>query len=163
MGKKSLFMATPAGGILALICFFLPWIKIDCTEETFWGTTIGEVTTATGFEIATKQQVNLITATLIAAVVITGVSLYMLKEQTPWKSRLPVLISSGIGLGCLLIEYIHLNTGIDTPLGKITLKDLKVTFQIGAFGTIIGFILSIIGVWSLYKPENSSESQDETN
>ena len=161
MEKNTPFI-TPAGGILALLCFFLPWLKIDCSIK-MWGEKLNsQIVTVSGFEIATKQQLNLITVALIAAVIIIGISLYMLKEQTPWKSRLPVLISSGVGLACLLIEYIHLNTGIDTPLGKITLKELEVTFQFGAFGTVIGFILSIIGVWNLSEPENSSDSQDET-
>ena len=139
---------TPAGGIVALLCFFLPWVKFDCS-----GTTV----TLSGFEIA-KGQVNLTTLALVAAVAIIGISLYMLKEKTPQKSRLPVLISSGIGLGCILFEFLRLNTGVDTGFGKISLKELEASFQFGVFGTIIGFILSIVGVWNYPKAGDSAES-----
>ena len=145
-------LMTPAGGILALLCFFLPWIKVDCSIK-MWGQKLNsEIVFISGFELATKQQVNLITVALIMTLVIVVVSLYMLKEQTPWKSKRTVFISSGIGLGCLLFEYIHLNTGMDTPIGKVTLEDLEATLQIGAFGTIIGFILAIVGVWKYSNP-----------
>ena len=50
-------------------------------------------------------------------------------------------------VGCLLFEYIHLNMGINTAIGKVTLEELEATLQIGAFGTTIGFILAIVGVW----------------
>ena len=143
---------TPAGGIVALLCFFLPWVKFDCS-----GTTV----TLSGFEIATQGQLNLTTLALVAAVAIIGISLYMLKEQTPWKSRLPVLISSGIGLGCLFFGFLRLNTGVDTGLGKISLKELEASFQFGVFGTIIGFILSIVGVWNYPKAGDSAESNSQ--
>ena len=152
--KPNSRLMTPAGGILALVCFFLPWIKMDCSIK-MWGEKLNnEIVFISGFELATKQQVNLITLALIAALVIVVVSLYMLKEQTPWKSKLPVFISSGVGLGCLLFEYIHLNMGINTPIGKVTLEELEATLQIGAFGTTIGFILAIVGVW---KSPNSDD------
>lgn len=145
--KPNSRLMTPAGGILALVCFFLPWIKVDCSIKMWDEKINSEIVFISGFDLATKQQVNLITVALIATLVIVVISLYMLKEQTPWKSKRPVLLSSGIGLGCLLFEYIHLNTGIDTPIGKVTLEELEATLQIGAFGTIIGFILAIVGVW----------------
>ena len=151
MKQNSRFI-TPAGGIVALLCFFLPWVKFDCS-----GTTL----TLSGFEIATKGQVNLTTLALIAALAIIGISLYMLKEQTPWKSKLPVLISSGIGLGCLLFGFLRLSTGVDTGFGKISLKALEASFQFGVFGTIIGFILSLIGVWNYSKASDSGESDTQ--
>ena len=154
--KSDSRFVTPAGGILALLCFFMPWVKFSCKD---FSKTI--TYTISGFELATKQQVNLITVALIAAVVMIVISLYMLKEQTPWKSKVPILISSGIGLGGLLFEYVRSNTSIDTGFGKISLEDLGITFQFGAFGTIIGFILAIVGVWNYSKPIDSSESHDE--
>lgn len=162
MDKNTRFF-TPAGGILALICFFLPWMKIDCTSEGVFGSTIGEIHTVSGFDIATKQQVNLITLALVAAAVIIVVSIIMLVKQTPLKSKLPVLISSGVGLGCLMIEYIRASIGYDTGLGKISLEDLGITYQFGAFGTIVGFILSIVGALTIQKSNNISVPIEETN
>lgn len=137
MKSNSQFI-TLAGGILALVCFFLPWVKSD-----YLGTSI----TASGFDIVTKQQVNLITIAFIAAVAIIGISVYMVKKQTPWKSKWPVLISSAIGLGCILLGFLRINAGIDTPFSKVTAEELKFAFLYSAFGTILGFILSIVGVW----------------
>lgn len=154
--KQDSRLVTPAGGILALLCFFMPWVKFSCKD---FSKTITH--TISGFELATKQQVNLITIALIAAVAIVVISLYMLKSQTPWKFKLPIFISSGIGLGGLLFEYVRSNAGIDTGFGKISLEDLGITFQFGAFGTIIGFILAIVGVWNYSKPINNSEFHDE--
>ncbi len=81
--KPNSRLMTPAGGILALVCFFLPWIKIDCSIKMWDEKLNSEIVFISGFDLATKQQVNLITVALIATLVIVVISLYMLKEQTP--------------------------------------------------------------------------------
>ena len=161
MNKNTRFI-TPAGGIFALICFFLPWFKVDCRSEGFLGT-VGEIHTVSGFDIATKQQLNLFTLALAAALIIIVVSIIMLVKQTPSKSKLLVLISSGIGLGCLLFEYIRASIGYETGLGKISLEDLGITFQFGAFGTIVGFILSIVGALTVQQSNDILDPTEDTN
>ena len=136
---------TPAGGVIALFCFFMPWVKISCMGNT--------ISNASGFDLATKSGGDLIIVALIAAVAIIGISVYMLMQQTPWKSKLPVFISSGIGICCL---WISLFKG-----GRPSSGGLEATLQFGAFGTIIGFILSIIGVWVTSKPDDSSGTPGE--
>ena len=131
---------TPAGGVIALFCFFMPWVKISC---------MGTTTHVSGFDLATKSGgEDLIMVALIAAVAIIGISVYMLIQQTPWKSKLPVFISSGIGICCLWVSLFK--------DGRPNFGGLEGTLQFGAFGTIIGFILSIIGVWITSKPDDSS-------
>lgn len=52
----------------------------------------------------------------IASVMIVGVGLYMVIRRTPWKSRVPVLMSSGIGLAILLaeqLEHTRMNRSFD--------------------------------------------------
>ena len=61
MKLGSRWFMTPAGGILALVCFFLPWVKFSCATYPTPFKTVMETHTISGFEIATKQQVNLIT------------------------------------------------------------------------------------------------------
>lgn len=136
---------TPAGGVIALFCFFMPWVKASCMGNT--------ISNASGFDLATKNGGDLILVALIAAVAIIGISFYMLVQQTPWKSKLPVFISSGIGIGCL---WVSLFKG-----GRPSSGGLEVTLQFGAFGTIIGFIISIIGVWVTSKSDGSSGTPGE--
>ena len=137
---------TPAGGVIALLCFFMPWVKISC---------MGTTTQVSGFDLATKGGDLIINpfVALIAAVATIGISVYMLIEQTPWKSKLPVLISSGIGICCLWVSLFK--------DGRPSFGGLEGTLQFGAFGTIIGFILSIIGVWVTSKPDDSSGTPGE--
>jgi hypothetical protein len=45
--------------------------------------------------------------------------------------------------------------GIDIGVARIKLVELGLTFQFGAFGTIIGFILSIVGIWRTPKHGDS--------
>ncbi len=139
--NQNAWFVTPAGAALALLCFFMPWVKFSC---------MGTSQTASGFRLA--QDGNLVTVALIAALAILGISLFLWQKQTPWKSKVPVLIASGIGLGGILIELIHTSTGIKTEFGRVSMEELGLTFQFGAFGTIIGFIIAIGGVFLNHLP-----------
>ena len=137
---------TPAGGVIALFSFFMPWVKVSC---------MGTTHKISGFDLTKVEGQDLIIVVLIAAVATTGISVYMLIERTPWKSKLPVLISSGIGICCLWISLFK--------DGRPSVGGLEATLQFGAFGTIIGFILSIIGVWATSKPDDSSDPRWKTS
>ncbi len=79
----------------------------------------------------------------------------MLYEKTPWKSKTPVLICSGVG--CLLVvltlfQYMQgINEGMklagDILESSLPDKDLKdvISLQFGGFGAAIGFIVAFIG------------------
>ena len=135
---------TPAGGVIALFSFFMPWVKVSC---------MGTTHKISGFDLTKVEGQDLIIVVLIAAVATTGISVYMLIERTPWKSKLPVFISSGIGICCLWISLFK--------DGRPSVGGLEGSLQFGAFGTIIGFILSIIGVWATSKPDDSSGTPGE--
>ena len=89
---------TPLGGIIALICFFLPWV----TMVNNFRDGSGSQFTQSGFELSMFNP-----TVFIASVMIVGVGLYMVIRRTPWKSRAPVLMSSGIGLAMLLAEQLE--------------------------------------------------------
>ena len=77
------------GGIIALSGFFIPWTSIVPAYR--FVATRPFNSTDSGIIIA-----------FIASVVIISISHYTLNRQTSWKSKIPILISSGIGLGILL-------------------------------------------------------------
>ena len=179
MKRYSLFLILGGGGF-AIFCFFVPWLKLDMTS-------IGSFTeTFSGFSIAMEG--NSATIVLIAAVAIIGISIYMLIQQTPWKSRIPVLLSSSTGiLGTLVVLRLallhvpeHILQFTTVALGthwaqvegatgemKTQLTDL-INLQFGGFGAAIGFIVALIGAWSLPKGvletskiKDNSEYSDE--
>ena len=93
------------GGIIAVGCFFLPWTGISFANRHFVTPPFNSIS-------------SLIAIAFIASVVIISISYYTLNRQTPWKSRIPILISSGIGLGILLnLKFIYImqidQTGIN--------------------------------------------------
>ena len=163
MKQHSLFLILGGGGF-AILCFFMPWFKLDMTS-------IGSFTEKfSGFSIAMAG--NSATIVLIAAVAIIGISIYMLIQQTPWKSRVPVLLISSTGiLGILVVLRFallhvpeHMQQFITVALGthwaqatpidgptlekKTQLTDL-INLQFGGFGAAIGFIVALIGASSI--------------
>ena len=126
-----------AAGIGALACFFIPWKQ-----------------SISGFDLAKWNPI--ITTALIASVAIVVVNLYMLQRGTLWKSKVPVLVSSGIGFGvvfCYYIDYFNaLNTlrKTGTELGPID------TLGFGLWGTLIGFIVTAVGM-SLIRAKNTEK------
>ena len=101
---------TPLGGIIALTCFFFPWVErgapfVPTIEKD------GSLTySISGVDFFLTKflapNASLIAVAFIASAVIISLSLYMVIRRTPWKSRVPILISAGIGLSHLLTEYL---------------------------------------------------------
>lgn len=170
MKQHSLFLILGGGGF-AILCFFMPWIKLDMTSIASF------TDTYSGFSLAMRGLLGMIA--VIAALVTVG-SIYILKPQTPWKSRIPVLLSSSIGflcvLGVLRLALFHVPEDIrqfiivalgthwaqidgSTAKMKTELTDL-INLQFGGFGAAIGFIVAFIGAWSLPKSDPSLENSE---
>ena len=159
MKRHSLFLIL-GGGCFTILCFFMPWLKLDLTSIASF------IDTYSGFSLAMRGLLGMIA--FIAALVTIG-SIYILKPQTPWKSRIPVLLSSGIGflcvLGVLRLAPFHIPeetrqfmvVALGTHLARVdgTTAEMKTQFtdfinlQFGGFGAAIGFIVAFIGAWSL--------------
>ncbi len=164
MKRNSLIISLVGGGI-ALLCCFLPWIKIDISSLNL-DTVISppkESFTISGFHIATGNE-NMPYAFFVAVVLILG-CLQMLK--TPWKARKLVLACSVIGFLFVLFTLFTFRQEFSegTPLAekileyatsKVDLEQL-VSLQFGGFGAAIGFIVALIGAWSLPKSDPSME------
>ena len=170
MKRHSLFLILGGGGF-TILCFFMPWLKLDLTSIASF------TDTYSGFSLAMRGLFGMIAC--IAALVTLG-SIYILKPQTPWKSRIPVLLSSSIGflcvLGVLRLAPLHIPEEtyqfIAVALGthwaqvegattemKTQLTDL-INLQFGGFGAAIGFIVAFIGAWSLPKSDASIENSE---
>ena len=143
--KKNPLILPLLGGGICLLCFFFPWIKYDFSSldpeimtpnlhytETIWG--IQLVINGATFEILN----------FLATLVILGVCLYMLKQKTPRKSRIPVLICSGFGIlyylfsQILFVMHRHLfsskiagNIQSEVDIGNI------VSLQFGIYGVFV--------------------------
>ena len=103
------------GGGTALICFFFPWIKIDFSslDPTIRSVAIHGI----------QSVINGATFTVLhflSTLTILGVCLYMYKQQTPWKARIPVIICSGFGVLYYLISII----GSVILVNPISTKDI---------------------------------------
>ena len=163
MKRNSLIVSLGGGGI-ALLCCFLPWIKIDISFLDLDPVISPpkESLTISGFHIASGND-NMPYA-FFAALVLILVCLQTLK--TPWKARKPVLICSVIGFLFVLFTLFSFRQELSegTPLAgkileyatsKVELGQLA-SLQFGGFGTAIGFIVAFIGAWSLPKSEPST-------
>ncbi len=99
--------------------------------------------------------INFIMIAFIAALTITGASIFRLIRHPQWKSwsTCLVLISSCVGLCCFLILF--LGDSLNIEMGGSRLYSP----QYGAFLTAIGYILAMISVLSSIEKANSPESQ----
>lgn len=190
--KRNLLFIPLSGGILALLCFFLPWIKIDMsslgsvftklggsTDNLSYNlvkmfgpafTKAGDFVQFPGFSLGIERRLS--TIAFIAALAIIGICLYMLVKKTPWEARFLVFVSSGVGLLCLLFTLSLLTQeftgGIlvelfrQTGIWETQRMDLQelIRLQFGGFGTAVGFILAVIGAWSLPKSDPSTENSE---
>jgi len=145
---------TPAGAILALLCFFLPWVKFSCA---------GSTQIVSGMKLA--QDEGLLWLVFIAALVILGVYFYMRSKNTVWKSKRYTLIGCGVAVLVIVYEFIDFLTGVDTEFGRIKPSDVGFTLQFGFFGTLLGFILAAVGAYMLPKgpPEEQAERLSEAD
>ena len=171
-GRRGLLTVPIVGGGIVFLSLFLPWFKLELDSELSF--TVLELDselsfTVSGFSIATAG--DFATLVFIDALAIIGISIYMLKRQTPWKSQIPVLAGSGIGLLCVwlvlrgamlyvpkhIYPFITISVGTrmaragETPTAQsiMELSDL----QLGGFVAAAGFMIAFIGACSLRKSD----------
>lgn len=104
---------------------------------------------------SSENRINFILIAFFAALTITGISIFRLIRQPPWKSwsTFLVLLSSSVGLCCFLILFFGFTLNIE--IGDRSLYDPGY----GAFLTAVGYILAMIGVLSSLEKADSPESQ----
>ena len=127
---KKIFL-TPAGALIVLICFFLPWVKVSCgrTTRSLSGPDIG----------------GIFWLVLLAALVMMAAFFYFRNKNQPEKSMYVAIISSVIALAAIYIKYVSVAYGQNSLLVKAGTKVVRFNVQIGAIGSILGFILILMG------------------
>ena len=166
--KRNSLTLPIVGGSISLICFFLPWIKFDMSALglDLFPTNLDGPIYVSGFRFVMNGATFEI-LTFLATLTILGVCIYMLKQKTPWKSRMPVLISSSYGCIYIFIGIIvSIIADIDIASRKIefassdTNLDEFASLQFGLFGVIVGFALAFIGVWNIPKKNPFNENNE---
>lgn len=124
---------TPSGAGIAFICFFLPWFKA-CGSYL------------SGIDLASKGMGEFWIA-LIAAIAIIILFFYFESINKLSKAKVFTALASIISILIILVR------AIDTTSSKNSFG--MVELQAGLVGTIIGFIISLIGVAFLidYSPD----------
>ena len=167
MKQNSLTLPLVGGGI-AFLSFFLPWVKFDRTLIPRMVENPGpDVFTTSGFGTGGL----LVILAFLSALAILGCSFYMLNQKTPWKSRTPVLISSGIGFLCVVLTLFLFNRSLNSSMQKMsnTLESIgfeetfekAISLQFGGFGAAVGFIVTLIGAWNIPKSDISMEDNEQ--
>ncbi len=139
--KKSSVFTSPAGAVVAIICFFLPWIKINC----------GPISNqASGFDIG-----GILWLSFFCALGILTVFYIFFKQNRIEDAKPGAMIFSLGGLLIIVGSYF-----IETGKAGISpsLEDLSDFLAVGAYGTIIGFIIAFIGSFFLKKGAWSIET-----
>ncbi|MCX6827899.1 MAG: hypothetical protein NT002_01255 [candidate division Zixibacteria bacterium] len=126
--KKFSIFLTPAGAGIAIICFFLPWVKVSC------GTVTVE---ASGARIG-----GIFWAVLAAAIIIMLSFFFFWKRKELIKARLVTLIGAVFSVAVMLYKFIDAFGGSPS---NINVSDIGGVLRIGAFGSFAGFLLSVLG------------------
>jgi uncharacterized membrane protein HdeD (DUF308 family) len=125
----------PVGAIIATVCFFLPWVKLDVS--------CAGATTRTGAELARSDPIFWLV--LVAAALILVSYLMAMSAGRVDRARPAVLVAFAIA--ALTIAYKAI-AGVKTQWGTFRLEQsesYRVTLEPGAFGTIAGFVIAALG------------------
>ncbi len=118
---------SPAGAIIILVCFFLPWLEVSCSGKKIIGS---------GFAFAQKAA----PLWLIPAIAMLVLLLFFWQRSglplSLFKSLLIIL--AGLGIGLLVVTYISVEQKLDGFfLKRITSHQIKT----GLIGTAVGFVM----------------------
>jgi hypothetical protein len=142
MRKHSIFLS-PAGAGIAVICFFLPWIKASC----------GPITVE-----ANGVRIGGIFWLVLAAAVLTLVLFAVF-----WKLRLMGIFKlasiscAAIALGTIIYKFVDAFAG---NASKIDFSEIGSMLRIGAFGTLTGLAMIILGA-VLHSPAITGDTEKQ--
>lgn len=166
MKRFSIFIVI-VGGSLSLLSCFLPWAKYDRTLIPRLVETPGpDVITFSGFNTGGI----FVLIVLLSAMVILGVSIFRFNKNTLWKSKTPVLISSVIGLLCVVLTLYLFNRALNTSMQEISVPlestglekafENAISLQYGGFAAAIGFFITLFGACIIPKSNASMDNNE---
>jgi uncharacterized membrane protein/predicted amidophosphoribosyltransferase len=124
---------SPSAAAFVVICFFLPWVEWSC---------FGSSVPVSGAQLSNRDASFLVFP--LAAIVTIAVYFIFKSQRRLWKARPYILVSSAFGL--LFLFYKVSSIPSASVFGTtISASDLGFKPQVGGFGTIIGFIIAMIG------------------
>ncbi|SYZ72160.1 membrane hypothetical protein [Candidatus Zixiibacteriota bacterium] len=119
---------TPSGAGIAIICFFLPWVRVSC------GTVTVE---ASGARIG-----GIFWAVLGVSIIMLLSFFYFWKKRDMVTMRLVALIGGLFSLMVMIYRFIDAFGG---DASNIKISDVGATVRYGAWGEFFGFILAMLG------------------
>jgi hypothetical protein len=134
---------TLQGALLALICFFLPWVTVSCGERT---STLSGVKMAFGGTVQTNQgpeqrdpDVFMLLLFLFGISLLLLVVFAWMRHVQSRGLSIALIVISGLSLLILMLRYLNQQTDTsgDVPI--------YVTYHAGFWGTVIGYVLALIG------------------
>lgn len=144
--KDSKIFLSPSGAIISIICFFLPWVRFSC---------MGEVKNSSGADMG-----GYFWLVFVAALAILLIFFIFYNRQELVKAKPLIILSSLIALGVILFQYIKFAAGENTEFGRVKPEDIGLSIQFGGIGTLIGFILSLIGSFFLKSGKKEKQNPD---
>ena len=147
--NKRLFL-TPAGGLLIAICFFLPWIKMSCMgTATYSGAQIG----------------GIYWTLFVAGVALVGAYCYLRRIERFNVMPTVVSVISFVSTAVIVYGILTIAGGKRILLVRVGPDDVNLRLQIGAYGTLLGFVLAWVGIAPLIrvrrrKPDSPTSQVD---
>ncbi len=129
MNKRLLL--TPTGGGLIAICFFLPWIKMSCMgTASYSGLDCGGIYWA------------------IFGSGLAILSAFLLLRRLKRIELLPTVISviSFVSSAVIIYGVLTVAGGKRILLFRVGPDDVNLRLQIGAYGTLVGYLLAWVGI-----------------
>lgn len=138
---------TLLGGSIAFSGFFMPWLT-SSISETYSHTRLG-----IQFFLPNPivPAAIYILAVFIASIVIVGLSLYTIIRRKPLNIKVPLLISSGIGIAVLLGEQLRYTRITET------VPHSNYVTEFGFWGTIVGLVVATIGILLVRREDGSGQ------
>ena len=135
--KIGKLLVSPAGALLVLIFFYLPWAGVSC-QDVDLGT----------YKVADNEIGGAIWVAFVAGIIILlacGFALVRFLASKHYDDIRTILMSVVVigslsGLGAILIRFIQLYNDYSNWLDLVT-----ITILIGAWGTVAGFLVALIG------------------
>jgi hypothetical protein len=148
MDDDKKLLLTPAGAGIALVCFFLPWVEFSCGEmrKSISGSELGGI-----FWV------------VFGAAALCLLAYFYFKNSDEVERAKPIVIlSSLVALGIILYKYFDFKSGAQTGLqglsqlsqmpnfqssfgDQASMPDIGFHVKYGGIGTIVGFVLSLLG------------------
>ena len=141
--SKGKILSTSAAFIV-LICFFLPWITVSCSEQ--------EIATMSGLDLAVGTDIDLgvgkeevepdliIFIVPLAALVVMGLVLLSAVDLFPGSLTAAGQVAAA-SIGLLVLAYKWLDSRGGTPESDL----VSFSPEIGLWGVVVGLIAIIVG------------------